>query len=107
MRLVGLRLIVGCEPCAFPFPLLGLAKSRSAGEEVPALPASPHPVSRGMQRTISRRPIDLIHRELHVMVVPQSPFCFDQDSVLAVGRDADPADRDNRQVSNRGARTNG
>ena len=63
LRPVGLRLIVGFGPCAFPFPLPAKAGS---DREVPESPPPLHPVSRGMQRTISRRPIDLIQRELHV-----------------------------------------
>jgi hypothetical protein len=56
VRLVVLRLIVGCEPCA------SLEATAGSVGELPSL----HPMSRKMQRTISRRPIDLIQRELHV-----------------------------------------
>jgi hypothetical protein len=60
-----------------------------------------------MQRTISRRPIDLIQRELHVMVVPQTPFCFDQDSVLAVVMLTLQTEITATAESNRGASMNG
>ncbi len=69
---MGLRLIVGCEPCACP----AFAVSRLSPEFVP----EPQPMSTAKQRLISPRPIDLQTSEAHV-VFP-TVFCRHTRSVV-------------------------
>jgi hypothetical protein len=52
-KLAGLKLIVGCNPYAFPFPGFAMASPFS---ELP--PAPLHAVSRRKHRATTRRPID-------------------------------------------------